>query len=133
MTLIIVYMLIVSMAFITNDFVFFFLMIRRPPRSTLFPYTTLFRSGHRSPVSRHGQDRQIWLGLHRGRLFREMGVSVELITTSPPCAVFLTKTSRGTLLVYPIPLRHNGSRLLCKSTLVASRLTPSHTGHCLNA
>src|SRR6266446_8864884 len=27
-------------------FFFFFLMIRRPPRSTLFPYTTLFRSGH---------------------------------------------------------------------------------------
>src|SRR5258708_21982701 len=26
---------------------FFFLMIRRPPRSTLFPYTTLFRSIHR--------------------------------------------------------------------------------------
>src|SRR3712207_7476564 len=33
---------------------FFFLMIRRPPRSTLFPYTTLFRSqrgGRRSPCS----------------------------------------------------------------------------------
>src|SRR5436189_807093 len=29
-------------------FFFFFLMIRRPPRSTLFPYTTLFRSGHSS-------------------------------------------------------------------------------------
>src|SRR3712207_8874668 len=29
------------------DRVFFFLMIRRPPRSTLFPYTTLFRSSHR--------------------------------------------------------------------------------------
>src|SRR3712207_7408300 len=29
---------------------FFFLMIRRPPRSTLFPYTTLFRSGmHKRP------------------------------------------------------------------------------------
>src|SRR3712207_8819098 len=27
---------------------FFFLMIRRPPRSTLFPYTTLFRSGGRA-------------------------------------------------------------------------------------
>src|SRR5258705_3363008 len=26
------------------SFIFFFLMIRRPPRSTLFPYTTLFRS-----------------------------------------------------------------------------------------
>src|SRR2546430_8821790 len=30
---------------------FFFLMIRRPPRSTLFPYTTLFRS-HVGPVVR---------------------------------------------------------------------------------
>src|SRR5690348_18455239 len=27
-----------------SDHTFFFLMIRRPPRSTLFPYTTLFRS-----------------------------------------------------------------------------------------
>src|SRR2546430_16672121 len=33
------------MFFITTFFFsFFFLMIRRPPRSTLFPYTTLFRS-----------------------------------------------------------------------------------------
>src|SRR3712207_6860739 len=31
----------------------FFLMIRRPPRSTLFPYTTLFRSGPDDGVSRH--------------------------------------------------------------------------------
>src|SRR5258706_10833895 len=29
---------------------FFFLMIRRPPRSTLFPYTTLFRSTHHGPA-----------------------------------------------------------------------------------
>src|SRR3712207_8349603 len=41
---------------------FFFLMIRRPPRSTLFPYTTLFRSdgGHRlapRPVHRAGGGR----------------------------------------------------------------------------
>src|SRR3712207_9451055 len=37
-------------------------MIRRPPRSTLFPYTTLFRSRHRSPydVLDHG------LALERG-------------------------------------------------------------------
>src|SRR5258708_33791709 len=28
---------------------FFFLMIRRPPRSTLFPYTTLFRSRRQAP------------------------------------------------------------------------------------
>src|SRR6185436_20779779 len=30
---------------------FFFLMIRRPPRSTLFPYTTLFRSSSHSEVT----------------------------------------------------------------------------------
>src|ERR1051326_1838437 len=28
----------------SHSFFFFFLMLRRPPRSTLFPYTTLFRS-----------------------------------------------------------------------------------------
>src|SRR5260370_35698411 len=32
-------------------FLFFFLMIRRPPRSTLFPYTTLFRSCNRDPAA----------------------------------------------------------------------------------
>src|SRR6267142_3848202 len=34
---------------IVFSFFFFFLMIRRPPRSTLFPYTTLFRSRRVSP------------------------------------------------------------------------------------
>src|SRR5690349_24146585 len=40
-------MCVVGCVFICDDCVlvcFFFLMIRRPPRSTLFPYTTLFRS-----------------------------------------------------------------------------------------
>src|SRR5256885_12851955 len=32
-----------------THFYFFFLMIRRPPRSTLFPYTTLFRSRRERP------------------------------------------------------------------------------------
>src|SRR2546426_5564876 len=45
---------------ILGIFVFFFLMIRRPPRSTLFPYTTLFRSG----VERAG------LGRERGRALK---------------------------------------------------------------
>src|SRR6266446_8448459 len=52
-----------SVSFCSEIFsLLFFLMIRRPPRSTLFPYTTLFRSrrnphrGHRSqaPVDRPG-------------------------------------------------------------------------------
>src|SRR5689334_24029272 len=33
---------------------FFFLMLRRPPRSTLFPYTTLFRSLRRQMSGAHG-------------------------------------------------------------------------------
>src|SRR5215208_7295916 len=37
-------------------FFFFFLMIRRPPRSTLFPYTTLFRSPRRRAARRSGAD-----------------------------------------------------------------------------
>src|SRR6202044_4197684 len=40
---------------------FFFLIIRRPPRSTLFPYTTLFRSLR--PFDRHSP-----AGRRRGRL-----------------------------------------------------------------
>src|SRR5688572_31838786 len=40
------------------SFTFFFLLIRRPPRSTLFPYTTLFRSRcyqlHRCKARRRG-------------------------------------------------------------------------------
>src|SRR2546426_2284726 len=44
-----------SSSFFSPLLFFFFLMIRRPPRSTLFPYTTLFRSRrrkrHRHPTA----------------------------------------------------------------------------------
>src|SRR6266498_4801867 len=39
------------------SYFFFFLMIRRPPRSTLFPYTTLFRSGRPPPRARSAPHR----------------------------------------------------------------------------
>src|SRR2546426_12663901 len=39
---------------------FFFLMIRRPPRSTLYPYTTLFRSKRRSPGSARSRVLSKW-------------------------------------------------------------------------
>src|SRR2546422_5565846 len=38
------HLFVLHFSFFSFIFVFFFLMIRRPPRSTLFPYTTLFRS-----------------------------------------------------------------------------------------
>src|SRR5688572_32120056 len=42
---------------------FFFLMIRRPPRSTLFPYTTLFRSSEwLSRLPRPGPSLRLWPG-----------------------------------------------------------------------
>src|SRR3712207_7815589 len=53
------------------SFLFFFLMIRRPPRSTLFPYTTLFRSLLRYLRAQIGQEAEdvasdTWLDVARG-------------------------------------------------------------------
>src|SRR3989442_5637664 len=48
-----------------SDFFFFFLMIRRPPRSTLFPYTTLFRSDW-APLA-GGNRFTLWMPLERAR------------------------------------------------------------------
>src|SRR3989441_8975512 len=54
---------------------FFFLMIRRPPRSTLFPYTTLFRSPHVGPF---GESEGAHLSPHpRGEVLEERVVGVE--------------------------------------------------------
>src|SRR2546421_13083618 len=47
---------------------FFFLMIRRPPRSTLFPYTTLFRSLRQRPACNRDDLRH-----KRARLWRLLG------------------------------------------------------------
>src|SRR2546430_7102412 len=43
---------------------FFFLMIRRPPRSTLFPYTTLFRSRPAELLEHHGPREDHAPGIH---------------------------------------------------------------------
>src|SRR5216684_6932290 len=53
---------------------FFFLMIRRPPRSTLFPYTTLFRSpaGLRRPPAARPRRHREGGGDERGMAFRSV-------------------------------------------------------------
>src|SRR3712207_8083717 len=62
---------------------FFFLMIRRPPRSTLFPYTTLFRSRGRAPdpgaepVERRAHHRT-HAGTHRAALGDVRGCGDEI-------------------------------------------------------
>src|SRR2546429_4090509 len=52
----------ISCYMVLFQFYFFFLMIRRPPRSTLFPYTTLFRSQFK-------QDEIGYLGKERRHLY----------------------------------------------------------------
>src|SRR2546430_12030188 len=47
-------------------------MIRRPPRSTLFPYTTLFRSNHQRPARRCPRRSDVDV---RGRSWREASIS----------------------------------------------------------
>src|SRR5438552_18206825 len=79
-----------------RDFVschlFFFLMFRRPPRSTLFPYTTLFRSlrhaaerllapPERSPVGRRGSHR----ALFRDRKSTRLNSSHQIISYAVFC------------------------------------------------
>src|SRR6478752_9791034 len=49
----------VSYSFFFFFFFFFFLMIRRPPRSTLFPYTTLFRSRTAPHLPPHCRQRRL--------------------------------------------------------------------------
>src|SRR5690348_17642248 len=82
-------------------------MIRRPPRSTLFPYTTLFRSGGsegaRPAGEGHGRERRHPGAQHVERLgaFRSEEHTSEL--QSPVhlvCRLLLEKKKKITLLIY---------------------------------
>src|SRR2546426_9256692 len=88
----------------TFFFFFFFLMIRRPPRSTLFPYTTLFRSGMRkAQLRRTTTETDIRLRLNldgRGRARVRTGIRfldhmLELVARHG--ALDLEVTARGDL------------------------------------
>src|SRR3712207_7054963 len=75
-----------------TSFSFFFLMIRRPPRSTLFPYTTLFRSpaalGGEAPAhligvtGPPGAGKSMLLGA-LVRAWREAGRTVAVLAVDP--------------------------------------------------
>src|SRR2546429_6796046 len=66
-------------------FFFFFLMIRRPPRSTLFPYTTLFRSPPKHTQKAVGKQRTDWTS-------RISNVRCSLITASPFTSPSISQT-----------------------------------------
>src|SRR5712672_339613 len=56
----------------------FFLMIRRPPRSTLFPYTTLFRSGGPSILREELSDEQIAMDMDDAVRLNAAGVGIQV-------------------------------------------------------
>src|SRR5437667_7078439 len=89
---------------------FFFLMIRRPPRSTLFPYTTLFRScenGQPECLADQSQEGGLERPLTQDRKSTRLNSSHITISY----AVFCLKKKKTTLVVqlenhnYPIHLR----------------------------
>src|SRR5256885_10124571 len=97
--------------------IFFFLMIRRPPRSTLFPYTTLFRSlcRHQHPRSRWQPLRPV-AGKHGEPHLRSEEHTSEL--QSPcnlVCRLLLEKKKKG----QPTP----GARRQYLCTITASTCT----------
>src|SRR5438034_9423199 len=65
--------------FLFASFLFFFLMLRRPPRSTLFPYTTLFRS---DPQSLEAMDGSRAVGQ---RHERRLGCGAEAVRVPGEC------------------------------------------------
>src|SRR5438132_6758303 len=97
------------------SFFFFFLMIRRPPRSTLFPYTTLFRS-RRGPACRECRGRR---GLAAPRvLARSEEHTSELQSHSDlVCRLLLEKKKKTNplafkILPYRVDRRHRVQRTI---------------------
>src|SRR6266436_7335667 len=93
-------------------FCFFFLMIRRPPRSTLFPYTTLFRSGCAAirpcscltPMRGRCTGRSRSAPAHRGRSEEhtsELQSRLHLV-----CRLLLEKKQTGTRLIVLIKTKN---------------------------
>src|SRR5258707_15867766 len=92
--------------------VFFFLMIRRPPRSTLFPYTTLFRSprfeAHQPapPSSSPPVDESSFVTCHVSKLTNSLLPlpPLDLVSPSLSFASFFTSQSTSFLLNFMIYL-----------------------------
>src|SRR6266511_5968574 len=89
------------------NFFFFFLMIRRPPRSTLFPYTTLFRPGPpRAAQGVHPERLHRRRPAHRGLVRDRKSTRLNSSHVKISYAVFcLKKKKRQGNVVFPYELR----------------------------
>src|SRR2546430_11539060 len=80
-------------------------MIRRPPRSTLFPYTTLFRSDIRRVGPKSGRQNNVRTDLRSAALSRELGRSEEHTSelqsqSNLVCRLLLEKKKRDYVVLY---------------------------------
>src|SRR3989442_13382534 len=74
---------------LSHDYlIFFFLMIRRPPRSTLFPYTTLFRS----PLTRTKQGFELQFGVNHLATFALTSLLLPKLAETPGARVVVTSS-----------------------------------------
>src|SRR5260221_3809755 len=106
-------------------FVFFFLMIRRPPRSTLFPYTTLFRSlcNVMLPPPLHAQRVELVKKVHTDRKSTRLNSSHTVISY----AVFCLKKKNEALDVNTSSIYHRGAYY---ANSVGSRIESTYpSGH----
>src|SRR2546429_5917719 len=96
-------------------FFFFFLMIRRPPRSTLFPYTTLFRSvssrdGPAATVSSTSTGRDACPSARSEEHTSELQSRLHLV-----CRLLLEKKKKHTHVYNQFDLHsHNSSRSISR-------------------
>src|SRR2546430_12778535 len=98
----------------SRAFFFFFLMIRRPPRSTLFPYTTLFRSVETAldrelaalPVFESLKSSSGMVGL-AGRVRSEEHTSELQSQSNLVCRLLLEKKKKNTVTMMPVTRRCN--------------------------
>src|SRR3712207_6900779 len=100
-----------------SAYLFFFLMIRRPPRSTLFPYTTLFRSDLLDPGH-----------LQRGADAGDVGV------LRPPSAVVVADEGVGGVQqprerLHPVRSEEHTSELQSRQYLVCRLLLEKKNNH----
>src|SRR5688572_32564643 len=100
--------------------VFFFLMIRRPPRSTLFPYTTLFRSAITSVLGRGAfPDGTCTPTRARGRM-----ICPRIAPSSSHCQLSLRRSEEHTSEL------QSQSNLVCRLLLEKKKNKKTHHLHC---
>src|SRR5438552_14153056 len=109
------------------SFVFFFLMIRRPPRSTLFPYTTLFRSAIASALDRAAQAlRANPLAsdpLQQDRKSTRLNSSHQIISYAVFCLKKKKPTTKNT--ASPVSKKPSSSHSSSDASVVLSKFTSS--------